>query len=161
MSSQITFDNNYHRRQYKPRSHNVILSLFSACRIQHYYHIDQTIYNGACHSGCCFKSSPCMCGCSMARTRRGCVFADGVCVRVCVDGVGGPVFGRRLQPGLYEELNCPLSVSQGSTLPGRPVRTMAWWERSRATYACVCAPVCVSKLGLGGLEAQLSVVRWG
>lgn len=42
--------------------------------------------------------------------------------------------GGRLWPGLYEELNCPLSVSHGSTLPGRPALTMAWWERSRAEW---------------------------
>lgn len=40
MSSPITFDNNYRGNQNKPASHNVIFPPFSACRIQHYYHID-------------------------------------------------------------------------------------------------------------------------
>lgn len=124
MSSQITFDNNYHRRQYKPRSHNVILSPFSACRIQHYYHIDQTIYNGACHCGCGFKLS-----------KRVCVCSDGGGRGVHVEVRGEADLSRgggRLRPGLYEELNRhPLSVSHGSTLPGRrpppsPTRHSLW-----------------------------------
>lgn len=70
---------------------------------------------------------------AMARTRRARGGAR-VCGWVKVDlswgGVGGGDYGLVFM----EELNCPLSVSHGSTLPGRPALTMAWWERSRAEW---------------------------